>query len=371
MTLLELRGWFVLTWRFIRYFAYRFGMGSRPQFVDIYREGVPVLDRLLGWPKMLRFEDGHNCPRHGPVVFAGNHQKKDDPFLLYRAIHYLCDASYAVRFMMRDDFFAGISAAKSRFIDVDELACMAGALLISRSNVQLSQMKPFVKLLREGNGFIMYPGRSRSRSGVFIEYRDGIEEPGGVTFFLAQAQRGRPDLRIPAVPCARTHNPTTNKTVIIFGEPQYLPHDADRAVQRDLDFRLIEMMGELTEVNAAHVTAGILYLRCLHGHSESITLHQLKAAVKEVLDACRERRVEPASRNDLDGQMKAVLAYLERGKTIVRTGDSVTPNVDVVLSAPEWDTSYVEKNPLKHLVNQVLHLWDVVAAIEFAAFKTF
>ncbi|MFA6241606.1 MAG: 1-acyl-sn-glycerol-3-phosphate acyltransferase [Candidatus Hydrogenedentales bacterium] len=371
MTLLEIRGWFLLTWRFLRYFAYRFGIGSRPLLVDIYREGVPVLDRLLGWPKMLRFEDGHNCPRQGPVVFAGNHQKKDDPFLMYRAIHYLCDASYAIRFMMRDDFFMAISGAKSRLIDVDELACMAGALLISRSNVQLSQMKPFVKLLREGNGFIMYPGRSRTRSGVFIEYRDGIEEPGGVTFFLAQAQRGRPDLKIPAVPCTRTHNPTTNKTVVIFGTPQYLPHDADRAAQRELDFRLIEMMGELTEVNAAHITASILYLRCLHGHPEPIEQTRLQAAVKEVLDACHERRVEPASRTDLEGQMKAVLGYLERGKMIARNGSTIAPSAEAILSAPEWDTAYIEKNPVKHLANQILHLWDVLAALETAAFKTF
>lgn len=371
MTQLELRGWVVLAWRFIRYFAYRLGIGTRPQFLDIYREGVLVLDRLLGWPKMLRYENSEHCPRHGPVVFAGNHQKKDDPFLMYRAIHYLCDASYAVRFMMRDDFFAGISAAKSRFMDIDELACMAGAMLISRSNVQLSQMKPFVKLLREGNGFIMYPGRSRTRSGVFIEYRDGIEEPGGVSFFLAQAQRGRPDLRIPAVPCTRTHNPATNKTVVIFGEPQYLSHDADRAAQRDLDFRLIEMMGELTEVNAAHVAAGILYLRCLHGRHEPIERARLRAATQDALDACRDRRVEPASRTDLDGQLKAVLTYLERGKTIVCEGDAVTPLPSAVLASPEWDTSYAAKNPLKHLVNQILHLWDVVAAIETAAFKTF
>jgi hypothetical protein len=48
-------------------------------------------------------------------------------------------------------------------------------------------------------------------------------------------------------------------------------------------------------------------------------------------------------------------------------GGQVEPLSEAILSAPPLDTRYVERNPVKYLVNQVLHLPDVIAAAEQAA----
>lgn len=364
----ELRAWIILGWRFVLYFAYRLGLRKCPTFLDIYPEGVIVFDRIMNWPKTLRVEGAQNCPSAGPAIFAGNHQKKDDPFVMYRAIHRVTNGSYPVRYMMRDDFFKGLAGImKSRILDVDELARLVGSLQISRDRVQLSQIKPFITLLREHGSFIMYPGRSRTRTGVFIEYRDNIDEPGGVTFLIAQAQRGRPDLRVPAVPMTRTYNPVTKRSAVIFGEPQYLAHDADRQAQRDMDFKIIELMGGLLEINAAHLVAGILYLRCLHGVKAPASIQRYETAVTSAIERCPNRRIDPALRSDASGETKSTLRYFEEAGLISMLDQQVVPNVEAILHAPEHDKDYHRRNPVKHLVNQYLHLPDVIEAIEAIA----
>ena len=358
--------WTRVAWRLLLYLRYRLGWGKCPTLLDVYPEAIVVFDRVMGWPKRLFLKGTENCPRKGPAVFAGNHQKKDDPFITYRAIHRVCNWSYEVRYMMRDDFFN--SLPKLRIIDINELVCMLGALQISRDNVHLSQLKPFVQLLRDGNAYIMYPGRSRSRSGLFMEYREGIDEPGGVTFFLAQAQRGHPELRVAAVPLARTYNPVTDRTMLIFGEPLYLAHGADRAAQRDLDFLIVEKMAELVEINIPLVTAGILYLHCLHQRPLPLAQEDLAVAVRAVLQKCAEsRHVDEHGLADLPRELKLTLEYFQRRKMLELNGTAIRPNGDAILSATEPDKQYVSRNPVKHLVNQIIHLRDVVEAIESAA----
>ncbi|HRI87008.1 MAG TPA: 1-acyl-sn-glycerol-3-phosphate acyltransferase [Candidatus Hydrogenedentes bacterium] len=361
----ELRAWIVLGWAFVRYFSYRLGLGACPSFLAVYPEAVMVFDRIMKWPARLRVEGAENCPRSGPAVFSANHFAKDDPFIMYRAIHRLCEGSYPVRFMMRDDFFKSLGGVmKSRILDVDELARLVGSLQISRDRVQLSQLKPFMTLLREAGSFIMYPGRSRSRTGVFIEYRDGIEEPGGVTFLIAQAQRGRPDLRVPAIPMARTLNLVTRKSAIVFGPSIYLAHDADRTAQRDMDFRLIELMGDLVEVNAAHFVAGTVYLHCLHHRSCAIVPADLELAIAAALGDLAHRRVDPALFAARRQEIEAAFVFFEAEGLVVRSGAGFAPIRDRVLATPPHDTTYRTLNPVKYTVNQVLHLLDVTEAIE-------
>lgn len=358
--------WTRVAWRLLLYLRYRLGWGKCPTLLDVYPEAVVVFDRVMGWPTRLFLKGTENCPKAGPAVFAGNHQKKDDPFITYRAIHRVCNWSYEVRYMMRDDFFKGLP--NLRIVDINELVCLLGAQQISRDNVHLSQLKPFVQLLRDGNAYIMYPGRSRSRSGLFMEYREGIDEPGGVTFFMAQAQRGHPDLRVAAVPVARTYNPVADRTMIVFGEPLYLPQGADRAAQRDLDFLIVEKMGELLELNIPLVTAGILYLHCLHDRPLPLAQEDLARAVRGVLEDCAARRyVDEHGMADLPRELKRTLEYFEKREMLALKGTSVWPNREAILSAPEPDKLYVIKNPVKHLVNQLIHLRDVVASIESAA----
>ena len=160
----ELWAWVIVAWRLLRYFFYRLGIGKCSELLDVYPELIVVFDRVMGWRKNLRIAGAEYCPNEGPAVFSGNHYAKDDPFVAYRAIHRICNGAYPVRYMMRDDFFAsGASILKSRLLDVDELVRLLGALQISRNRVQLTQLKPFIALLREQAAFIMYPGRSRSR----------------------------------------------------------------------------------------------------------------------------------------------------------------------------------------------------------------
>jgi hypothetical protein len=159
--------------------------------------------------------------------------------------------------------------------------------------------------------------------------------------------------------------------VVVFGPGQFLPRDADRATQRELDFRLIEMMGDMVELNASHAAAGILYLRCLHAHAEAISASDLERAVRDVLTECVERRIDPAARANLPGELAATLSYFETLGMIQRTGEAILPNASAVLATPELDPSFMQKNPIKHLVNQLLHLPDVLASLESAAFATF
>jgi len=362
----EIYAWIRVAARLIRYLGYRMGLGECPTLLDVYPEAIVVFDRVMGWPQTLFVRGGEHCPATGPVVYAGNHAKKDDPFIMYRATHRVTGWCCEIRYMMRDDFFKGIP--NLRIIDVDELLRMLGAQQISRDNVQLTQLKPFVKLLREGNGFIMYPGRSRSRTGLFMEYRDGIDEPGGVTFFLAQAQRGSPGLRVPAVPMARSYNPVTKRSVIIFGPPVYLAGDADRTAQRELDFLLVQRMGDLVEINVAMTVAALLYLHCLHDRSLPVGQGALVDAVRASLRVRADRRyIDEAALSDLPREVKITLEYLaERGMLDLR-GTAIWLNKEAILAAPEPDKTYLMKNPVKHLVNQTLHLPDVTAAFEAAA----
>jgi hypothetical protein len=244
---------------------------------------------------------------------------------------------------------------------------LLGALQISRDRVQLSQLKPFIALLREQAAFIMYPGRSRSRTGVFVEYRDGIDEPGGVTFLVAQAQRNRPEVHVAIVPFARTSNMATKSSVVVFGPPVFLPHDADRTIQRNLDFKLVELMGDLVEVNVTQITAGIIYLHCLHQRGEAIAIDALDRAISEALAQLTNRQIDPAAISNRKPQLEATLDYFAKAHLILRCSDSITLLREKVLASPPPDTAYRAANPIKYAINQVLHLPDVIDAIEAAA----
>lgn len=364
----EIWAWVIVAWRLLRYLIYRLGIGKCPELLDVYPELVVVFDRVMGWKSNLRVAGGEHCPRNGPAVFSGNHYAKEDPFAGYRAIHRVCNGAYPVRYMMRDDFFAsGTSIFKSRLLDVDELVRLLGALQISRDRVQLSQLKPFIALLREQGAFIMYPGRSRSRTGVFVEYRDGIDEPGGVTFLVAQAQRNRPDVNVAIVPFARTSNMATKSSVVVFGPPVFLPHDADRTVQRDLDFKLIELMGDLVEINVTHIVSGILYLHCLHQRGETIPIDALDAAVGSAIAELSHRHVDPAAKGDRRRQLETTLDYFANAQLVLRCNDSITVLNNHVLASPPADTTYRSANPIRYALNQILHMPDVIDAIEAAA----
>lgn len=357
----ELKDWLWVLRKVFQYLLYRMGLRGRPFFRDNLVPYMTVVGRVLRWPSRLRVLGVERCPKDYPAVYAGNHMKLDDPCVMFRAAYVGSGGNCTPFIMMRDDFFGRFP--KVPLIDLDEVMRLLGAMQISRDRVQFAQIKPFVMLLREGESFLMYPGASRSRSGMLVEYRDGIEEPGGVSFFLVHAQRARPDLKVAAVPLTRTYNPVNKHTTVVIGEPQFLPADADRSAQREWDQRLMVVMGESVEINVPHVVSGILYLRCLHGMKEPIECTWLEPAVTRVLDSIRGRYVDSAFRTDPQREIRYTLRYLEsHGMLRVRRG-RVYPDAAAILSAPPIDSSYRKCNPVKHLVNQIIHLEDVTSML--------
>ncbi|MBI5094877.1 MAG: hypothetical protein HZB26_20870 [Candidatus Hydrogenedentes bacterium] len=363
----ELRSWIILAWRLLHYIPYKMGLIKElPRLYDIFPETMDVLGRILGWHKYLRVRSVENCLQSGPIVFSGNHMQWDDAWIMFRAV-YLATHGLHARFMMRDDFFSGSRLLQNRFFDVNELTAMGGTYHVHRDNVTLSQLKPFVKLLTDGESFIMYPGRTRTRSGLFVEYREDNAEPGSVSFFIAQAQRRNPDTRVAAVPITRTLNPVNNRSTIILGDPQYIEPGADRAAQRAFDFALMERLGDLVEVNAAHLLGGVIYLYCLHDRGGCVPISELESRVAAARDRITARYISAEAVSQLGAEIRCALAHFQARSMLQLSGDRVELNRDAILSAPEPDREYKEKNPVKFLVNQIVHLPDVVAAIEDAA----
>ncbi len=361
----ELRAWAVIGGVLAQLVLYRLGLASCPHFERRHDEALVVVGRVLGWRKRLRILGAAQCPKSGPAVFAGNHLKVDDPFCMFRAIHVASGNTLYPKAMMRDDFFKpGILT--SRLVDLNELLRLLGALQISREQVQLSQLRPFLDVLRAGGVFMMYPGRSRTRSGLFVEYGERFSEPGAVSFFLAQARRGNGGVEVPVVPMARTYNPATNGTAVCFGEPLYLPDKAGRTEQRALDYTLMERMGQLVEVNAAQITAALLYVHTLHQRVAVVERAAIEDAVARITSNVPGRHVDPGVYVDLAGSVDAALRYFQKNGFLRLRKDTVSLQPEAILAAPPNGARYRKANPLKHLVNELLHLSDVTARINEA-----
>jgi 1-acyl-sn-glycerol-3-phosphate acyltransferase len=362
------RAWLVVLGRATSYALYRLGLKKRPELYDIRYELMLVVRQAMRWRKRMRIVDGERCVRRGPAIFAGNHISGVDPFMMFCVAYLASGGRYMPRFMMREGIFSTGSLAKSRLLDLDEIAVLAGSHLISRDQVQLSQLRPFFRILEEEESFIMYPGRTRSRSGLFTEYRGGLDEPGAVSFFLQHVQRRKPEPPVAVVPLTRTYNPATRRSTVVVGEPQYLPAGAGREAQREFDFNLMKVLGDRVEVNAAHTVAALAYLRCLHAHPSEVPAAWFEDGTRRVLEAVRANRcVDPDSLNDAAGQVRRVLRWLAKSGMLERRGASVVLNREAILYAPAPDRDYRRRNPVKYLTNQILHLPDVVAALEEAA----
>jgi len=227
----ELRSWIVVSCVVLRYFAYRIGLCKCPNVLPRRADILAVVNRVLLWRWRLRIVGLEHCPRSGPAIFAGNHAKWDDPVCMYPAVYWGSGRNIEPYYMMRDDFFENVP--HTRLIDFDEVMRLFGTHQISRERVRMSQLKPFVRILSEDDCFIMFPGRTRTRSGIFFEWREGMDEPGSVAFFIGHVQHGKPEVRIPAVPVTRTYNPVTKVSTLVMGEPLYLPPKADRETQRE------------------------------------------------------------------------------------------------------------------------------------------
>lgn len=353
--------------RAVRYVFYRMGWAKKPELYDIRFELMTVFGHVAGWDRRLNIVDGHLCPKSGPAVIAGNHFFMEDPFLAFGAVYYSSGTTMLLHPMMREGVFKQGSWGKSRLLDLDEVADMTGVRLISRDRVQLSQMKPFFQLLDAGETILIYPGRTRSRLGLFIDYPAGMDEPGAVSFFLSYAQRKHPETPTPTVPLVRTSNPVTKREAMVFGELRYLPANADREQQRAFDNELIVALGELVEINAAQLVSGLVYLRCLHGMEPEVAIATLVSQVQAALQSLPpHRKIDPALVKDAAGQVRRTVRWLEKQDMAKQHGERLALNREAILAAPAPDKLYRKRNPVKYLVNQILHLVDVTDALERA-----
>lgn len=360
-----IRSWIVAAYLFFKYLGFRAGLWPRPMITDHYADLYAFASHLLRWSWRLRLARAECCPESSPAVFAANHVLLTDPMYIFGAAARASRKRIYVHFMARDDFF---TQWYWRLFPVrmDDLLEMTGAHLISRDKVRLSQLKPLLELLESNGSFLMFPGRSRSRTGVVMEYRDGFEEPGAVSFFLAQGGR-RAGLEVPAVPVARTFNPVTGRSVVTFGAPMRLARDATRDEQRAFDAELAVRIGELIEVHTAHLVCGLIYLWCLHARGPAFTRASLTEACRALRDGLDGHAADPAMHTNLEREVARVLRFLHRKKLVRVDRERVYPDVDAVLAAPDWAGGYRQRNPLKFTVNQILHMTDVIAHIEEAA----
>lgn len=358
----EIHAWWAVAARLIHYFAYRLGLAKIcTPFDDIYAEGTLVIGRVFRWNTKMRTIGVENMPP-GPAVFVANHIRFDDPIVMFIAIGKAVKGRYYARFMMRTGAFEG-GWLKSRILDMDELATLVAAIQIDRDNVTLKQLKPFVKRLKDGGVFGMYIGRTRSRSGMLLEYTE-FDEPGSASFFMAQAPQGPDGEPVAAIPLVRTMNPVTGGSTFVFGKAHYLPEKADRAAQRALDFDCVAAMGELVEVNGPHLVALNLYLRCLHNLPLEVTRNELADDVAAMRDAIDHPYVAPELTTRLPKVVAQTVAYLEKAGQVKREGGRIVLNREAILAVPEKGASYRKANPVKYLVNQILHLQQVIADAE-------
>ncbi len=337
---------------------------SQPSAERRYEAFQFVVGDFVGWNRYIRLHNTHLVPRDHPAIFYGNHIKLDDPCYLFRAVYLATGGSVKIGAMMRSDFFAGIPFAKSRWLDLYQILETTDVYGISRESVTISQLKKFVDLLLRGKGFILYPGRSRSCSGLLMDYRDSIERPGGISFFLHTAQARDANMKFSAAPAVRNYNPVTKHTSVVFGEEIFLPRGASRAEQRRFDEHLIEALGPLVEINAPQVVSAILYTRCLHGLANAIRVDDLITLVAGLFDALDHPYVDPEDKANVGRAVRRTIKYLRKHGMVRATAETVTPVSFAILAAPPATKEFRKRNPVKYLTNQILHLGTVTALIE-------
>lgn len=349
---------------FARFFWHSWtGRGAFPTVytTNAYREAQEFLSPILGFHHTVVVHP-ERCPKRGPAVFCGNHLKLDDPFFAYHAVQLATDWEHCPRLMSRDDFFTG-TPLKSRVVDGDKLMEAVGTYLISRGHITLSQLRPFVNLLKDGGSFVIFPGHTRSCSGFFMEYRGAFKEPGGVSFFINQAQRTRPEPPIPAVPIVRTYNPVSKRSAMVFGESLYLEANADRDAQRAFDYRLSTELGSYLELNVPQVLSAVLWLWCIHGIRAAATVTEIRETLSPIFAARPHAYTDPEATTDLGGAVVRTLDYLQEREMVARDGEHVTLNKEAILSVPDLTTKYRHLNPVKYLANQIIHLGRVIDTV--------
>jgi 1-acyl-sn-glycerol-3-phosphate acyltransferase len=361
-----LRSWFRVA-RYIGWYALFKCRLAKPPRRDRYLDAIQyVCGIFTHWNRYIRLRNEEFVPQDHAAIYVGSHTKFGDPFYLFRAAYLASEGRVAINAMSRDDYFVG-TPLKTRFVDMDDFITYIGVYGINRDKPTLSQMKTFVGMLKDGTSFILFPGRTRSRSGMLMEYRDNFQEPGGVSFFLNMVHRRDPEGKYGAAIAMRNYNPARDHTSVVFGPVQYLKDGATKDEQRDFDCQLVETMSQYVEVCVPQIVAAILYARCLHGMIDPIAVPELQRAVARVMDETTHPYLDEEDAEDVDEAVRLALAYFRKHKTLEIRGESVYPDAEQILSTPELTGKYKKMNPVKYLTNQILHLGDLVELIQVEA----
>ena len=356
-----LLAWGVAVLNAVHYTLFKFRLMSLPQFRRYPTHWEPFLGSFLLWRRRMTVLHPERCPADRPVVFASLHSKLDDPLFCWGAVHRATNGVNSIYFMMRDDFFRGWPWDYLPF-SMNEITEAAGCIQISRDSISLAQLKPLVNVLERGESFVMYPGRTRSRSGRAIDYIEGIEEPGGVSFFLVHGSRraGQP---VGAIPVARTYDPLDKHTYVSFGETRYLPEGAGREAQRDFDFNLAVEMSNQIVVTPFHALCVLIFLRCVHGRIEARSCSAWSADVSDIMSRITGQ-VETPPALDIEAAVPPRLAWMQEHGILRLDGEEVTILSEAVLVLPEVGTKFRKENPVRFYTNQVMHFRAVAEAAE-------
>jgi hypothetical protein len=358
-----IHGWITFFRFLFRYIFFKLRLCSPPDVTKHYDGLLHIIGHATKWNRYIRIRGAEHIPLDHPVVFCGNHVMLGDPLYVFKGVYQSTNKKIASRAMTRDDFFVG-TPLKTRFFDMDDLTSYLGIYGISRGNVAMAQMKVFLDILLEGNCFLMFPGRSRSRSGLFFDYHSGIEEPGGASFFLGMAQRRKKDLVCSVVPVSRNYNPARDHTCMIHGEELFLPPKANREEQKAFDFNVVKEIGLLAEVCVPQVVSALLYTLCLHHFAESVSIDLLTQWVKDVRAASTHPYWDEEDDADLDAAVVLAVKYLQKRAMLQFRDGQVTPDAQKILEVPEPEIKLMKINPVQFLTNQILHLGELTESIQ-------
>lgn len=358
-----LHAWWTLVAYITRYIASTFHLASPPDVTKHYDPMLYAIGFVTQWNRHICVRGQEHIPLDHPAVYCSNHVLLDDPLYVFKGIYQGSNKNVASHAMARDDYYVG-TPLKTRFFDMDDLLNSVGVHGINRDKVSLSQMKTFINLLIQGQSFFMFPGRSRSRSGMIFEYRDSIVEPGGASFFLGMTQRRKKDVVVSVVPMSRNYNPARGHTTMIFGEELFMATPANRNAQREFDTLVVEGIAQLAEVCVPQVVAALLYTVCLHHWAASLPLATLQQWVKTVRAASTHPYWDEEDDADLDAGVALAVKFLNKRGIIRFRNGVITPDTDAILRVPETGEALMKTNPIQFLTNQILHLGELTESIQ-------
>jgi hypothetical protein len=225
-------------------------------------------------------------------------------------------------------------------------------------------MKRFVQTLRDGKSFLMFPGRTRTRSGFFFEYREGFGELGSASFFLAAMNREKPPVAVQVVPVVRTHNPVVRRDTMVFGHPMVMAENTTKDQYRTFDHEMAAAMANLIEINVPQLAAAFLYFHALHNGSRQIQKEWFAGEIRAILNSLEHPYIDSRAMSNFGEEIDQTLQYFDNYGFIGWRLGTLHINRKRILKVPKVKHYWLWVHPLRYLANQIAHLPQPVRVIE-------